>query len=377
MAREPAAGSARAGFAMRPDDPQCGWDSMERMRASDFDYELPASRIAQYPAAERSGARLLELDAGAETLRDGSFRELPERLARGDLLVLNDTRVVPARLFGRKESGGRVEVLLEKRLDPRRALALLRASRRPRAGTCIEFQGGYRARVAGWRDELALLELVAGDDLEGLMTRHGSVPLPPYIRREAESMDDVRYQTVYAANPGAVAAPTAGLHFDESVLARLGEAGVETARLTLHVAAGTFAPLREDVVDNQRLHAERVHVSQALCDAVAAARTRGGRVVAVGTTSVRALETASQSGRLCPYDGETDLFIRPGFVFRSVDGLLTNFHLPRSTLLMLVCAFGGTRIVLDAYRHAVRSDYRFYSYGDAMLIFGGERAHAT
>ena len=350
---------------------------MARMRASDFDYELPASRIAQFPATERSAARMLELDAGSGSLRDGSFRDLSDRLERGDLLVLNDTRVLPARLFGRKESGGRVEVLLERRLGPRRGFALLRASRRPRAGTCITFEDGYRARVAAWRGDLALLELVEGDDLERLMTRHGSLPLPPYIKREAETLDDARYQTVYAANPGAIAAPTAGLHFDESIFARLHEAGVETACLTLHVAAGTFAPLRGDVVDNQRLHAEYVHVSRDLCDAVAAARERGGRVVAVGTTSVRALETASQSGRLRPYDGETDLFIRPGFVFRTVQALLTNFHLPRSTLLMLVCAFGGTRRVLDAYRHAVKGAYRFYSYGDAMLILRGRNARAS
>ena len=350
---------------------------MVRMRASDFDYELPASRIAQYPATERSAARMLELDAGSGALRDGSFRDLPDRLERGDLLVLNDTRVLPARLFGRKESGGRVEVLLERRLDPRRGFALLRASRRPRAGTDIVFEGGYRARVAEWRGDLALLELVEGDDLDGLMARHGSLPLPPYIKRAAETLDDVRYQTVYAARPGAVAAPTAGLHFDEAVLARLREAGIETAFLTLHVAAGTFAPVREDIVDNQRLHAEHVHVSRDLCDAVAAARERGGRVIAVGTTSVRALETASRSGQLHPYDGESDLFIRPGFVFRTVQALLTNFHLPRSTLLMLVCAFGGTRHVLDAYRYAVRGAYRFYSYGDAMLILRARNAHAS
>ena len=349
---------------------------MARMRASDFDYELPSSLIAQVPVADRAAARMLELDADTGTLRDGCFRDLPGRLRRGDLLVLNDTRVLPARLFGRKASGGRVEVLLERRLGPRSALALLRASRRPRAGTCIAFDGGYRARVVEWREDLALLELVEGDDLDRLMARHGQIPLPPYIKREAEAIDQVRYQTVYAARPGAVAAPTAGLHFDETVLEALGAAGVETAFLTLHVAAGTFRPLRGDVVDGQRLHPERVHVSQALCDAVAAARERGGRVVAVGTTSVRALETASRSGRLRPYEGDTDLFIRPGFAFRTVEALLTNFHLPRSTLLMLVCAFGGTRKVLDAYRHAVRSAYRFYSYGDAMLVTHGRKGDA-
>ena len=347
------------------------------MRASDFDYELPASRIAQFPVADRASAHMLELDADSGTLRDSRFRSLPERLARGDLLILNDTRVLPAKLLGRKESGGKVEVLLARQLGPRRALALVRASRRPRAGTCIVLEGGHRARVAAWREELALLEIVEGDDLPRLMARHGRLPLPPYIKRDADATDQVRYQTVYAAKPGAVAAPTAGLHFDETVLARLARAGVQTVCLTLHVAAGTFAPLREDVVDGQRLHPERVHVSQDLCDAVAATRERGGRVVAVGTTTVRALEAASRSGQLCPFDGETDLFIRPGFVFRTVQALLTNFHLPRSTLLMLVCAFGGTRLVLDAYRHAVHRAYRFYSYGDAMLIMRGRNANPS
>ena len=341
---------------------------MREMRASDFDYALPESLIAQVPIVDRAAARMLALDAESGALEDLCFRDLPGRLASGDLLILNDTRVVPARLFGHKESGGRVEVLLDRQLDRRRALARLRASRRPRPGTRIAFGERYRVRVSGWREELALLELVEGDDFERLMVREGHLPLPPYIRREADALDHRRYQTVYATRPGAVAAPTAGLHFDETVLARLGAAGVEVARLTLHVAGGTFAPLRGDVVEGQRLHPEWVNVSQALCDAVAATRERGGRVVAVGTTSVRALETASLSGRLRPCEGDTDLFIRPGFVFRTVDALLTNFHLPRSTLLMLVCAFGGSRRVLDAYRHAVRRAYRFYSYGDAMLV---------
>ena len=347
------------------------------MRASDFDYALPESLIAQVPTAERAAARMLAVDGESGALEHLRFRDLPARLASGDLLVLNDTRVVPARLFGRKESGGRVEVLLDRQLDRRHALAHLRASRRPRAGSCIAFGDGYRVRVAGWREALALLELIEGDGFDSLMAREGRLPLPPYIRREVEAIDHERYQTVYAARPGAVAAPTAGLHFDEAVLARLGEAGVETACITLHVAAGTFAPLRRDLVEGQRLHSERVHVSPALCDAVAATRERGGRVVAVGTTSVRALETASLSGRLQPFEGETDLFIRPGFAFRTVQVLLTNFHLPRSTLLMLVCAFGGTRRVLGAYREAVRRTYRFYSYGDAMLVTRAANAAAA
>ncbi len=346
------------------------------MRLSDFDYELPASLIAQMPVADRASSRLLELDADTGALRDGGFRELPGRLRRGDLLVLNDTRVLPARLFGRKESGGRVEVLVERGLGPRCATAMLRASRRPRAGTCIVFAGGYRARIVEWKEDLARRELVDGDDFDALMAGHGHLPLPPYIKREVRAVDAKRYQTVYAAHPGAVAAPTAGLHFDEEVFGALAAAGIETARLTLHVAAGTFRPLRGEVTQGQRLHPERVRVPRALCDAVAAARARGGRVVAVGTTSVRALETASLSGRLRPYEGDTDLFIQPGFVFRTVQGLLTNFHLPRSSLLMLVCAFGGTRRVLAAYRHAVRSAYRFYSYGDAMLVMHGRSTAA-
>ena len=345
----------------------------DAMREADFHYELPESLIAQFPLPERSASRLLELDADTGALRDGFFSELPGRLRRGDLLVLNDTRVLPARLFGRKESGGRVEVLLERRLGPRRWLALVRASRRPRAGTCIRFEGGYRARVLAWREELVDLDLIEGGELDTLLARHGHLPLPPYIKRPPRESDRARYQTVYAARQGAVAAPTAGLHFDEPLLGALGDAGIGTAHLTLHVSAGTFRPLREGQIAGHRLHAERLHVSPALCDAVAAARERGGRIVAVGTTTTRALESASASGALQPCEGETDLFIKPGFSFRTVDLLITNFHLPRSTLLMLVCAFGGTRRVLAAYRHAVDAAYRFYSYGDAMLVTRGRR----
>ena len=341
------------------------------MREADFHYELPESLIAQFPLPERSASRLLELDADTGVLRDGFFSELPRRLRRGDLLVLNDTRVLPARLFGRKESGGRVEVLLERRLSPRRWLALVRASRRPRAGTCIRFESGYRARVRAWRGDLIELDLIEGGDLDTLLARHGHLPLPPYIKRTPQESDRARYQTVYAARQGAVAAPTAGLHFDERLLDALGDAGMEIAYLTLHVSAGTFRPLRGGRIDGHRLHAERLQVPPALCDAVAATRERGGRIVAVGTTTTRALESASASGVLQPCDGETDLFIKPGFAFRIVDLLITNFHLPRSTLLMLVCAFGGTRQVLAAYRHAVNAAYRFYSYGDAMLVTRG------
>ena len=343
------------------------------MRAADFHYELPESLIAQFPLPRRSASRMLELDADTGALRDGIFCELPRRLRRGDLLVLNDTRVLPGRLLGRKESGGRVEVLLERRLSPQRWLALVRASKRPRAGTCMDFEGGYRARVVARREDLIELMLIEGKDLDTLLERHGRLPLPPYIKRAPQPSDQARYQTVYAARPGAVAAPTAGLHFDEPLLGELAQAGIETACLTLHVAAGTFQPLRDESIDGQRLHAERVHVSPALCDAIAVARKRGGRIVAVGTTTARALETASASGVLRPCDGETDLFIKPGFRFHSVDALVTNFHLPRSTLLMLVCAFGGIRQVRAAYHHAVNAAYRFYSYGDAMLITRGRR----
>jgi S-adenosylmethionine:tRNA ribosyltransferase-isomerase len=339
------------------------------MRASDFSYELPDELIAQYPAEARRDSRLLVLRGGDGGLDDGRFRDFPGLLEPGDLLVLNDTRVMAARLTGVKPSGGRVEVLVERVLDDGRLLAHLRASRSPRPGTRLTLAGRVEAEVCGRRDDFFELRLDAGADIHGLLADAGQVPLPPYIRRDPEPTDVDRYQTVYAREEGAVAAPTAGLHFDESMLEEIRAAGIATAFITLHVGAGTFQPVRSEHIEDHVMHAERVVVSAEVCRRIAETRARGARVVAVGTTCVRALEAAAEEGgEVRPLDGETRLFIRPGYRFRCVDGLLTNFHLPESTLLMLVCAFAGREPVLAAYRHAVDRGYRFFSYGDAMFV---------
>lgn len=336
------------------------------MRPGDFDYELPTELIAQFPAGERRGSRLLVVDGPQERLLDTAFTALPQFLERGDLLVFNDTRVLNAHLTGRKATGGRVEILLERITAPSKAIAQVRAGKRLRAGSVIRLAEGESATVNGRSG--AFFELAFSAPLEELLARIGEVPLPPYLDREATSADRERYQTVYARHPGAVAAPTAGLHFDEAMLEETQGLGARHAWVTLHVGAGTFQPLREEALAAGRLHPERVRVDAACCEAVRSTRAAGGRVVAVGTTSVRALEAASAGGEIRPFDGETDLFIVPGFRFRSVDLLLTNFHLPRSSLLMLVAAFAGRDRILDAYRHAVAERYRFFSYGDAMLI---------
>ena len=330
-----------------------------------FHFDLPARQIAQQPLADRSASRLLFVPPDGGPCQDLRFRALNRLLKPGDLLVLNDTRVVPARLYGQKASGGRVEMLLERQLAADLALVQLKANRTPAVGGHIEFEGGARAIVEGRCDGFFRLRFSA--PVDRLLEEYGHVPLPPYIQRDDEGLDRVRYQTVFAREPGAVAAPTAGLHFAAGQLDELRERGIEYGFLTLHVGAGTFSPLRPQQLESGELHAERVEVSAGLCDAVARTRARGGRVVAVGTTSVRGLETAALSGNLAPYSGETKLFIRPGFVFHIVDALVTNFHLPGSSLLMLVCAFAGTRSVLAAYEHAVAHGYRFFSYGDAMF----------
>jgi len=338
------------------------------MRRTDFAYELPPALIAQAPLDERSASRLLCLDGDSGAIADAAVADLPQRLRAGDLLVFNDTRVIPARVFGRKASGGRVELLVERLLDDARLLALVRSSKSPKAGGELLLDGGVQATVVARHDDLFELQLPAGTDVVAWLETVGHVPLPPYIERDDTAADRERYQTVFADRPGAVAAPTAGLHFDPVLLERLAEAGVATARVTLHVGAGTFQPMRAEHVADHRMHAEWLEVPQATCDAVAAARARGGRVVAVGTTTVRSLETAAGDGTLRPFAGETRLFITPGYAFRVVDLMVTNFHLPESTLLMLVCAFAGTDHVLAAYRHAVAARYRFFSYGDAMLV---------
>lgn len=336
------------------------------MRRSDFAYELPADLIAQRPPTARSGSRLLHLNtAGAPA--DRQFLDLPALLRAGDLLIFNDTRVIPARVIGAKPTGGRVEILLERILTGRRILAHVHASKALRPEAAIQLPGPASARFIARHDDLFELEL----DTEPLayFERHGAMPLPPYIERDSEADDASRYQTVYARESGAVATPTAGLHFDAALLARCAAVGVQFAYVTLHVGAGTFQSVRVEDLDQHKMHRERVEVSTAVCDAVTATKRRGGRVVAVGTTVVRSLESAAAaSGSLTSFTGETQLFIRPGYEFRVVDALLTNFHLPESTLMMLVCAFGGYDAVMAAYRHAVAQRYRFFSYGDAMLI---------
>ena len=336
------------------------------MRRADFSYSLPPELIAQRPLAARTASRLLALDGADGTLRDLQFEDLPLLLRPGDLLVLNDTRVLPARVRGRKASGGACELLLERITAPRRFLAQARASKGLKPGTGIELPDGAHAVVIGRDGELYELEL--DRDALAWFDAHGSVPLPPYVDRDPDERDRERYQTVYAESPGAVAAPTAGLHFDAPMLSRLGDIGIDIARLTLHVGAGTFQPIRSDELALHRMHAERFRVPAETIAAIGDARARGGRVVAVGTTVVRALETAAAGGELAPLEGESRLFIVPGHRFRVVDALVTNFHLPESTLLVLVAALAGRERVLAAYDHAVAGRYRFFSYGDAMFV---------
>jgi len=333
------------------------------MLISDFDYDLPEELIAQYPAEERRGSRLLVVD---EHIGDRHFSELPLLLRPGDLLVFNDTRVIKARLAATKDTGGRAEILLERVTGERTALAHVRASKSPRPGSRLRLAGNAEAVVAARAGDL--YDLAFSVAVMPFLDEYGDVPLPPYLTRSADKTDIDRYQTVFAKDPGAVAAPTAGLHFDKAMLQETLAAGVRHAWITLHVGAGTFQSLRDEHIEQNRLHSERLEVSQLCCDAVAATRSEGGRVIAVGTTSVRALEAASASGELHPFAGETDLFILPGYAFRSVDAMVTNFHLPQSSLLMLVAAFAGKDRVLEAYEHAVRERYRFFSYGDAMFL---------
>jgi S-adenosylmethionine:tRNA ribosyltransferase-isomerase len=342
------------------------------MKRSDFHYHLPRELIAQAPLEARRASRLLVLDGRSGSLDDRTFTELPELLRAGDLLVCNDTRVLPARVLGRKPTGGRVELLLERLLGPRRALVHLRASHRPSPGSEIELPGSACARVGARAGELTEVEL--DRDVAPYLEAHGETPLPPYIARPPDAADRERYQTVFARAPGAVAAPTAGLHFDLALFDALAARGVERTFLTLHVGAGTFAPVRTEHVEDHELHAEWLELSADTCAAVERCRARGGRVVAVGTTSVRALETAARGGKLAPFAGDSRLFIYPGFEFRVVDSMVTNFHLPESSLLILVAAFAGREATLAAYRHAVDKRYRFFSYGDAMLVTPQPRA---
>lgn len=333
---------------------------------ADFDYELPPELIAQFPLPERTASRLLVVDGARR--EDRRFADLPGLLHPGDLLVFNDTRVLRARLHGLKDSGGRVEVLIERPVGRHEALAQIRASHAPWPGSRLRLEGALEVDVVARDGAFFLLRFPAADDLVDLLERHGKLPLPPYIQRPAEASDEARYQTVYAQARGSVAAPTAGLHFDQPLLDALRAKRVELAWLTLHVGAGTFQPVRVDDLARHRMHRERYVIPVDTAAALVAARARGGRIVAVGTTTLRALEAAAQEGGILAGPGETDLFILPGFRFRTADALITNFHLPKSTLLMLVSAFGGPENLRQAYRHAVAERYRFFSYGDAMFI---------
>ncbi|WP_374665246.1 tRNA preQ1(34) S-adenosylmethionine ribosyltransferase-isomerase QueA [Ramlibacter sp.] len=337
----------------------------------DFDFALPSELIAQHPAAERSSSRLL--DGTGPQPADRIFRDLPGLLAPGDLIVFNDTQVVKARLFGGKPSGGRLELLVERVLGEREVAAHMKVSRKPPVGTVLHMDGGFTATLLGrWPDaDGPLFRLAFSDEPHDLMARHGHVPLPPYITHEDTAEDERRYQTVFAARPGAVAAPTASLHFDQGVLDALAERGVQRATVTLHVGAGTFQPVKTEDLAQHRMHSEWYEVPEATQAAIQAARARGGRIVAAGTTTVRTLESWARSGQA---SGDTDIFITPGFDFQVVDLLVTNFHLPKSTLMMLVSALAGHAKVMALYRHAIAQRYRFFSYGDAMLLQRAEAA---
>lgn len=340
------------------------------MQRSDFYFDLPPELIAQQPAAERGGSRLLCVNVSNAELADCQFSDLPDLLQAGDLLVFNNTRVIPARLHGRKASGGKVEVLVERVLDAKHVLAHVRASKTPKSGNPLRLEDSVDAEVLGREGELFKLRFNDPRDVLEILDAHGHMPLPPYIEREDAEADRERYQTVYAQTPGAVAAPTAGLHFDEAMLVRLKAMGVNTTQVTLHVGAGTFQPVRVDDIREHHMHSEYIDVSAGTVAAIEQTRAAGGRVVAVGTTSVRALESAAQAnnGVLAPFSGETEIFMYPGYEFSTIDAMLTNFHLPESTLIMLVSAFAGHALIMQAYRHAVAEKYRFFSYGDAMFI---------
>jgi S-adenosylmethionine:tRNA ribosyltransferase-isomerase len=339
------------------------------LKKSDFHYELPPGLIAQAPLPERSASRLLVVPPAPAPFSDLGIRDLPQLLQPGDLLVFNDTRVIPARLFGTKATGGRVEILIERLLPRNEARAQIGASKSPRPGSRIALDAGGQAEVLGRDGEFYRLRFHVPESLEGWLLHAGRLPLPPYIHRDPGAADDERYQTVFARETGAVAAPTAGLHFDQALLDALHARGVESGHVTLHVGAGTFQPVRVDELSEHRMHSEWLNVGAALVEQVRRTRANGGRVIAVGTTVVRALESALREGELQPFAGETSIFILPGYRILSVDALLTNFHLPESTLLMLVSAFAGRQRIMAAYEHAIRERYRFFSYGDAMLLF--------
>ena len=337
------------------------------MKLSDFDYDLPPHLIAQEALDDRAASRMLLMKESGEC-QDRRFRDLLDLIQPEDLLVFNNTKVLPARLFGQKSTGGQIEVLVERLLDDRRLLAHIRSSKSPKAGARLTLEGAFEAEVVGRQG--ALFELVFDHESTAveLLEAHGHMPLPPYIERADTPADHARYQTVFAQRPGAVAAPTAGLHFDDELMAALKAKGVATAEVTLHVSAGTFQPVRTEDLSEHIMHSEWIDVPESVCNAVEACRMRGGNVIAVGTTTVRSLESAALTGTLKPFQGDTDIFITPGYDFQVIDRLITNFHLPKSTLLMLISAFSGYDEIKKAYRHAVEEEYRFFSYGDAMYL---------
>lgn len=338
------------------------------MRTEDFNFYLPDALIAQHPTSERSASRLLRLNGNTGELNDNTFKQLAEYLKPGDLLVFNDTRVIKARLFGQKQSGGQIELMVERVLDHQHVLAHIRASRAPKAGALLRLADAFDAEVIGRENDLFHVKFLGDSDVLDLLDAYGALPLPPYITHAAEAEDDERYQTVYAKHAGAVAAPTAGLHFDDAMLETLKNKGIGLAYVTLHVGAGTFQPVRVDNINEHKMHSERYQISEETVAAIKATQAAGRNVIAVGTTSLRALESAAATGELTAGSAETSIFITPGFQFKAVDTLITNFHLPKSTLLMLVSAFAGFAHVKMAYEHAVKQEYRFFSYGDAMLI---------
>jgi len=338
------------------------------MQRSDFQFDLPPELIAQHPLESRADSRLLCLNGRSGALVDRHISDLPTLLSAGDLLVFNNTRVIPARLFGHKVTGGKVEILIERILEGDQVLAHVRASKSPKPGASIRIDDDCEFVVMDRHGDLFRLVCKSVSPVRKVLEQHGHIPLPPYINREDTHVDISRYQTVYAQRDGAVAAPTAGLHFDETLLEKLKQKGIEFAYVTLHVGSGTFQPVRVDNIKDHEMHSEYIEVSQETCDVIARTRSQGRRVIAVGTTTLRSLETASSSGTLQPYEGESSIFIYPGIPVRSVDAMITNFHLPESTLLMLVCAFAGMENIFKAYQHAIEQKYRFFSYGDAMFL---------
>ena len=338
------------------------------MRTLDFDFYLPPHLIAQHPLPNRSQSRLLEVDAIENTIRDNFFRHISDYFEAGDVLVLNDTKVIKARLFGQKATGGNIEVMIDRVFNTQEAYAQIKASRSPKAGSLLHLANSYQAEVLGRHADMFHIRLLGDESWYDFLEQHGQLPLPPYIEHAADTADDTRYQTVFAKHEGAVAAPTAGLHFDNEMLSALTDKGVHVCYVTLHVGAGTFQPVKVDNIAEHHMHSEVYHLPEATIAAILQARETGKRVTAVGTTSLRTLESAARAEKLFAHHGETDIFITPGFEFKLVDRLITNFHLPKSTLMMLVSAFGGYDLLRQAYAHAIEESYRFFSYGDAMLI---------